>query len=150
MQTDRQKSNVETTMKPRVLIQIVVPALFCIAGCMEKNIENIDNSFIKGRYIGTYCEGIAVEILEESEIAKDWEGMFDSKKYTNSIVASIDTLFLSKTDSSEEIEKYILDGNVFYFQYKLGGYPRKGFNFCEPSSFITIFNISEKPLKTNH
>ncbi|MCH7414339.1 hypothetical protein MM213_12645 [Belliella sp. R4-6] len=132
-------------MDLRALIHTLLSILFCIAGCMEKDIENIDNSCIKGRYIGSYCEGVVVEIMNESDIGKNWEGMFDSKEYTNSVVASIDTIFLSTIDNREEIEKFILDGNVFYFQYKLGGYPRKEFDICEPSSFITIFNISTIP-----
>lgn len=105
--------------------------------------NDLDNSCIKGKYVGTYCEGIVVEILEESDIAMDWEGMFDSKTYMNSIVASIDTLFLSTLKNREEFEEFILEGNVFYFQYKLGGYPRKEYSICEPSSYITISNISK-------
>lgn len=132
-------------MKLRALIHTLLPILICNAGCMEKNIENIDNSCVKGRYIGSYCEGVVVEILEESDISTDWEGMFDSKIYTNSVVASIDTTLLSTIGNREEIQKLILDGNAFYFQYKLGGYPRKEFDICEPSPFITIFNISKKP-----
>jgi hypothetical protein len=127
-------------MKPRTLIATLLLTLFCISSCIE---DNIGNSCVKGRYIGTYCEGAIIEILDDNNIGIDWVGMFNSNKYTNSIVASIDTVFLSEINNREEIEKFILDGNTFYFQYKLGGYPRKKFNICEPSSFVTIFNISK-------
>jgi hypothetical protein len=98
---------------------------------------------IQGRYAGTYCDGMVVEILEESDIAMNWEGMFNSETYANSVVASIDTIFLSQLPDRREIEEFILAGNIFYFQYRMGGYPRKQFSICEPSPFITILNISK-------
>ncbi|EON79168.1 hypothetical protein ADIS_0397 [Lunatimonas lonarensis] len=86
---------------------------------------------------------MVVEILGESDIAKHWEGMFNSKKYANSVVASIDTIFLSQLPDRRELEEFILAGNIFYFQYRMGGYPRKEFSICEPSPFITILNITK-------
>jgi len=113
---------------------------FYVQGCLEK-----ENAYIclQGRYLGTYCDGMVVEVLGESDITLDWEGMFDSKIYVNSVVASIDTVFLSHLQERRELEDFILAGNIFYFQYKMGGYPRKKFNVCNPSPFITIFNISK-------
>ena len=111
-------------------------------GCLENETRD---TCLQGRYIGSYCDGMVVEIMGESDIAIDWEGMFDSETYSNSVVASVDTVFLSRVADRSELEAFILAGNSFYFQYRMGGYPRKQFNVCNPSPFITIFNVSEMP-----
>lgn len=121
------------------LILIITIGLF-VQGCLENDTREI---CLQGRYAGAYCGGMIVEILGKSDIAKDWEGMFDSETYSNSVVASLDTVFLSQVAERNELEAFILAGNSFYFQYRMGGYPRKQFNLCNPSAFVTIFNISE-------
>jgi hypothetical protein len=122
----------------------IILIIYFFQGCLENEIRV---NCLQGRYIGSYCEGMVVEIIGESDIAIDWEGMFDSETYSNSIVASLDTVFFSQATDRNELESFILAGNSFYFQYIMGGYPRKQFDVCNPSPFITIFSISEMPCR---
>ena len=126
---------------PHLFILLIIPFF---QGCLESEIR--DNC-LQGRFIRPYCEGLVVEIIGDSDIAMNWEGMYDSNTYSNSIVASLDTVFLSQATDRNELESFILAGNSFYFQYRVGGYPRKQFNVCNPSAFVTIFNISEMPCR---
>lgn len=122
----------------------IILIIYFFQGCLEN--ETRDHC-LQGRFIGSYCEGMVVEIIGDSDIAINWEGMFDSETYSNSVVASLDTVFLSQATDRNELEAFILAGNSFYFQYRMGGYPRKQFNICNPSPFVTIFNISELPCR---
>lgn len=122
-----------------VIVAIVIIGNF---GC-EKD-EIMINNCIKGKFIDTYCEGIVIQILDEADIGIDWNGMYDDKLFTNSVVASVDSL-MAKSIATPEI--YFSTDSVFYFKYINGGYPRKQYNLCEPSSFITITYVSKSPCK---
>ncbi|WP_162419494.1 hypothetical protein [Cyclobacterium roseum] len=132
--------NKESIGNSHFLLILLALVGFCAGGCLEKEAGEV---CLQGRYTGAYCEGMVVEILGESDIAMNWEGMFNSEAYTHSVVASVDTLFLSQLPDRTELEEYILAGNSFYFQYRIGGYPRKQYSICEPSPFITISTISK-------
>lgn len=135
-------------MKPRTILNwfhlFIILIISFFQGCLENETRN---HCLQGRFIGSYCEGMVVEIIGDSDIAMNWEGMYDSETYSNSIVASLDTVFLSQATDRNELESFILAGNSFYFQYRMGGYPQKQFNICNPSAFVTIFNISEMPCR---
>ena len=131
-------------MKARIIFNAQLILIILIGSFFQRCLENeTRDNCIQGRYVGSYCEGMVVEVIGDSDISIDWEGMFDAEAYSNSVVASIDTVFLSQVADRNELEAFILAGNPFYFQYRMGGYPRKQFNICNPSPFITIFNISE-------
>lgn len=94
-----------------------------------------------GKYIGNYCEGAVVQILDNHKIGRDWKNPFTTfgpEAYVNSVVASIDTLIAKKLDPD-----FFSTESVFYFKYREGGYGRKQFSNCEPSAFITITFISK-------
>lgn len=132
----------EPTISMILSLPLLILLCLGVGCCFEKEKEN---PYTQGRYVGMYCEGVVLELFGSTDIAMDWEGMFDGERYTHSIVASIDTVFLSTLGNREELEEFILEGNPFYFEYKLGGYPRKQYSICEPSAFVTIFNISKMP-----
>lgn len=95
---------------------------------------------VRGKFVGYYCEGIVIKILDNNDIGTDWIGMFDSKTYENSVVASIDSLLTKNLSNHSSL--FPAD-SIFYFDYKHGGYPRIQYNICDPSAYITITNISE-------
>ena len=109
-------------------------------GCRQDN--SFKSDCIRGMYIGEYCEGIVIKILDDHEIGRDWENIFDNSIiYRNSVVASIDTLMVNTTSINSDL---LSPDSVFYFKYRDGGYGRKQFNICEPSAFITITYVSNK------
>lgn len=125
-------------MKKIFILPIIVATI--IIGSCDKNEATINKNCIKAKFIGTYCEGIVIQIIDGADIGIDWNGMYDGKSYTNSVVASVDSL-LAKSIEVPEI--YFSVDSVFYFKYNNGGYPRNHYNLCEPSAFITISYISK-------
>jgi hypothetical protein len=97
-------------------------------------------------YTGNYCEGIVVKILDDHKIGKNWDSMDGTVSYTNSILASVDSLLIKSLSNPAS---YFSKDSIFYFQYKDGGYARKQYNVCEPSSFVTITFVSKNPCIKN-
>ncbi len=120
----------------RIAFLILPIGLFAFS-CEDQDLKS---DCVHGRYIGTYCEGAVIQILSDHIIGKDWKGMFNDEVYTNSVVASIDTLIAKGIDPD-----FFTPDAEFYFKYRDGGYSRKEFSICEPSAFITITYISENP-----
>lgn len=105
--------------------------------------QDLHSDCLHGKYIGDYCEGAVIQILDDHKIGRDWNNPFTTfgpETYTNSVVASIDTLIAKEIDPD-----FFSPGVEFYFKYRDGGYVRKQFSNCEPSAFITITFISENP-----
>lgn len=122
---------------------LVISSLFIFLNVScEKADEGDQTTCVKGKYIGTYCEGMAIEIIDDNKIGSDFIGMFDNKKYTNTIIASVDSVLLN---SMQNPDAYFTKDSIFYFKYKNGGYPRLTYNICEPSSSITLTYISKQP-----
>jgi hypothetical protein len=130
-----QNDKTQSVMK-KVIILILAIGLFAFS-CEDQDLKS---DCILGKYIGSYCEGAVVQILDNNKIGRDWKSMFSDEVYTNSVVASIDTL-MAKGLAPD----FFSTDSVFYFKYRNGGYARKQFNVCEPSAFITITFISKKP-----
>lgn len=130
-------------MKNIILLPVIVAIIIIGNSGCDKDEATINNC-IMGKFVDTYCEGIVIQILDETDIGIDWYGMYDGKSYTKSVVASVDSL-LAKTIATPEI--YFSADSVFYFRYINGGYPRKQYNLCEPSSSITITYVSKDPCK---
>lgn len=128
--------NLKNRFMKRIAFLILPIGLFAFS-CEDQDLRS---DCVRGRYIGTYCEGAVIQILSDHRIGKDWKGMFSDEVYTNSVVASIDTLIAKGIDP----DFLTLDAE-FYFKYRDGGYARKEFSICEPSAFITITYISENP-----
>ncbi len=120
-------------------ISLLILGISFVSNSCERNSSN---QCVKGMYIGDYCSGYAIKILDNSKIGKNWNGMYDSKVYENSVVASVDSIYLK---SVVQISQYFTPGSVFYFKYIDGGYPRPEFNICDPSAFITITSLSVTP-----
>lgn len=104
--------------------------------------DNTINKCVKGKFIGPYCEGIAIEIMGGSKIGKTWKNPYGIDTYKNSVVASIDSIY-AKTIM--DTNQFFSKDSIFYFLFREGGYPRQVFNVCEPSAFITITWISKSP-----
>jgi hypothetical protein len=96
---------------------------------------------IKGQYVGSYCSGSVINILDKTGIGKTWKGQ-DGTNYTNAVVASIDSIYIK---SVVHPDNYFKQGTIFYFKYRDGGYPRLEYNLCEPAPFITITYLSLSP-----
>lgn len=90
---------------------------------------------IKGKYLGQYCDGAVIQILDGHNIGKDWDSIFDDKHYENSVLASVDTAL---TKQGHFPDAFVSIDSVFYFHYIDGGYARKQYSNCQPTPFITI------------
>ena len=108
--------------------------------CGKNNEVNL--ACVKGKYLGIYCEGAVIQILDNVPIGKNWKSPFTSKNYQNCVVASLDTTIFKGTGNYPSVLARSTD-STFYFKYKDGGYSRKEYNLCEPSAFITITGVSE-------
>lgn len=83
-----------------------------------------------------YCEGFAIEILEsDSKLGTDWVGIYGTREFKNSIVASIDSTINVPTS-------LLTSDSIFYFKYEDGGYAQKLYKVCLPAPSITISYIS--------
>jgi len=108
--------------------------------------EDYENSgqteCLKGKYIGTSCGGVIIQLLEDHSIGQDWESIDGKRKFTNAVLANIDTIYAQQTGN---LSSYFLGDSIFYFKYIKGGYPVYQYILCEPFPFITITYLSEKP-----
>lgn len=131
-------------MKTRFSYLIHLTSILLVFSCESD--KEIPQDCVKGMYTGNYCEGIVVRILDDHKIGKSWNSMDGTVSYTNSIVASVDSLLLKSLSNPT---CYFSKDSIFYFQYMEGGYPRKQYNICEPSSFLTISFVSKNPCTKN-
>jgi len=120
---------------------LLLSTLVIGVGCVED--DTLQTDCIRGKYLGNYCEGAVVQILGEHKIGRDWKSMFSDEVYTNSVVASIDTLMAKDLDPD-----FFSTGAEFHFKYRDGGYGRKQFSVCEPSAFIIITFVSKIPMSS--
>lgn len=116
-----------------------------LTSCLGEG-TSVNGECVKGKYLGLYCEGVAVQILDGDSIGRDWFATYGDQHYKSSVVASIDTL-LTKQGFNPSILN--AEDSVFYFQYRKGGYARKQYNVCDPSPFITITFISRENCRQN-
>jgi hypothetical protein len=135
-------------MKPLVLniLLIIIGIIIINDSCENGKSSLATNQCIKGMFIGYYCDGLVIKILDESDIGKSWRATYGTEVYENSVVASIDSIYIK---SVPKVDQYFTQGSIFYFQYINGGYPRKQFNICDPSPFITITLLSSTPCPNN-
>jgi hypothetical protein len=124
-------------------IQLIIIVLIIVSDSCERTTTK---ECIKGMFLGYYCDGCVIKILDNSDIGKNWKATYTTEVYENSVVASVDSNYIK---SYPGIEQYLTQGSTFYFQYVDGGYPRKQYNICEPSPFITITSLSSTPCKVN-
>jgi hypothetical protein len=115
--------------------QVLILSIF--SAC-TKTENSLNRNCIEGKFMGFYCEGAVIQIVDNSNIGRDWISLDGSKIYEHSIVASIDTLLTKDID--DNISLFSSD-SIFYFKYREGGYARKQYNYCEPSPFLTITSI---------
>lgn len=125
----------------KMIILILSIGLFAFS-CEDQELKS---DCVFGKYIGNYCEGVVVQIQDDHKIGRDWKSMFSDEFYTNSVVASIDTLMAKGIDPN-----FFSSDSVLYFKYRDGGYGRKQFSICEPSAFITITFISKSPCQNEN
>ena len=104
-------------------------------GC--KNKPAAPSNCVKGKFTGTYCDGLVIQVLDKHAIGKDWKGI-DNKLYKNSVVANLDTNNFARLFNSVIFPK----DSIFYFLYRDGGYPRASYNLCEPSAYIIVTSIA--------
>jgi hypothetical protein len=117
-----------------------------IASCTVPDKDRDD--CVRGKYIGKYCEGSVIQLLDSRVKGKDWTGMNYDKIYKNSLVASLDTNAFNSTTNPDPFN--IQADSIFYFKFKEGGYPRKQYNVCDPSPFVTITFTSINPCLDLH
>jgi len=128
-------------MKTRFSLFVVYVSFMstiCTTSCSQQNSMTY---CIKGKYVGSYCSGSVITILDKNGIGKTWKGQ-DGTNYTNAVVASVDSIYIK---SVEHPENYFKAGKIFYFKYRDGGYPRPEYNLCVPEPFITITYLSLTP-----
>ena len=121
------------------LVFISLASIIILMGCTSS--ESVESRCIKGKYLGPYCSGWVIQILDGKVQGKAWTGMFDKRVYTNSFVASVDTIAIKGVSDPFNLSK----DSVFFFNFKEGGYPRQEFNVCEPAPFITITTVYPEP-----
>lgn len=125
-----------TKLIKRIALMLLPIGLFAFS-CED---QDLGADCVYGKYTGDYCEGAVIQILDDHKIGRDWTSMFSDEVYTKSVVASIDTLISMGLNPD-----FFSVGTEFYFTYRDGGFGRKQFSICEPSSFITITFISKTP-----
>lgn len=125
------------------LFLILFAAIAVFFSCVDA--DGVQSRCLKGKYRGIYCEGALIQLFNDKGPGKTWKSQFDTRTFENCIVANLDTtVFKGVTDP------YNMRGDsIFYFQFRDGGYARKEFKVCEPSSFITITKTSSDPCSDN-
>ena len=114
-------------------------AFVLATGC--KNQSHIPGDCIKGMYLGRYCGGAVIQIMDKRIEGKKWKS--DDRTYENCLVVNFDSTVFNSAYYPEP--SYSEPGSIFYFKFKEGGYPRRTFDYCEPSPFITITFTSPTP-----
>jgi hypothetical protein len=109
--------------------------------CETQDEPTLNLRCVKGKYLGQYCEGIVIQILDDTKFGKDWKGFFTSQPYSNAVVVSLDSLLIKSGYNPRSLSS---TDSIFYFRLKDGGYPRKQYNVCEPSPFMTVFLVSNE------
>jgi hypothetical protein len=117
-----------------------------IASCIIPDKDRDD--CVRGKFIGNYCDGYVIQLLDNRVKGKDWEGMHNGNIYKNSLVASLDTTVFNSTSFPDPLNTR--SDSIFYFKFKEGGYPRQKFNVCEPSPFVTVTITSPNPCLEQH
>jgi hypothetical protein len=107
----------------------------------------VKNECIKGKFLGSYCSGYIIQILDNSNIGKTWKSELHGIEYKNCLVANLDTAVF-KISTHKDALNASLD-SIIYFKFKEGGYPRQNFNICEPVPFVTITYTSPTPCPPN-
>jgi hypothetical protein len=128
----------QSTSRNKVLHSTVVLALLLCFSCQN---EETPNDCVRGKYLGDYCGGKIVQVLDDHRIGSNWKSAFGPEHYINSLVASIDTAAFG---SAPVLVSIFSPDSLFYFKYRDGGYPRKEYNNCQPGPWITITFISDR------
>jgi len=128
-------------MKTRLSFFLMITSFFSIISTTSCSQYDNLTSCTKGKYVGTYCSGSVINILDKNGNGKTWKGQ-DGTTYTNAFVASIDSVYIK---SVEHPENYFKPGTIIYFNYREGGYSRPEYNLCVPEPFITITYLSLSP-----
>lgn len=115
--------------------------ILILLSCNDKTISD-DNTCVKGKYIGGYCSGFVIEILDNSGIGKDLNLSMIGKQVKNGVIAHIDT---SLAKPYHKIEALFPEDSIFYFTYKYGKYPPKAFILCPQEASIIITSVSPSP-----
>jgi len=131
-------------MKKIVFLTLIALGLLTIGSSCNNSNDTKPSNCVKGKFIGFYCDGVVIQILDNHTIGKDWKNQFNSIFYKNSVIASMDSIVFKRSFKTSVFFK----DSVFYFQYKDGGYPRVQYNLCEPVPFITVFAISKNLCST--
>nr|WP_295924600.1 hypothetical protein [uncultured Dyadobacter sp.] len=121
------------------LFLILFTAIAGFLSCVDA--DGVQSRCLQGKYLGMYCEGAVIQLFNDEGPGKTWKNQFGTTMFTNCVVANLDTtVFKGITDPFN-----MKGDSVFYFQFRDGGYARKEFKVCEPSSFITITKTSLGP-----
>ncbi len=115
-----------------------------LIGIIAFSCKDTDISCLKGKFLDGYCEGVAIQILDDSKVGVDWSHpLWSSLKYENVVIASIDSVL---NIDINELSDLLGQDSVLYFSFREGGYPQIQYNLCYPAPFITITEISNDPL----
>jgi hypothetical protein len=120
------------------IMLLLIGITIVINSCEKRSSERC----IKGMFVGPYCFGSVIQILDQSGIGKNWNNQFNGLQYTNCVLASVDSVYFK---SIIDPERYFSKDSIFYFKYIEGGYSSQLFIICEPSPFITITSLSLVP-----
>jgi hypothetical protein len=90
--------------------------------------------------MGTYCEASVFQLLDDSKIGKSWETSF-GQIYTNCLLANVDTNYVKRTPSIPALTK----DSIYYVYFRVGSYPRRQYNLCEPGAFVIITDFATSP-----
>ncbi len=115
----------------RLLISIFLVALL---SCQE----SVNSRCVQGRYITDYCEGVVIQILDQTPLGQAWTDP-SGQGCPNCVVASLDTLVFKGSPTSF----FPVGKTPFYFKYRDGGYPQKAYALCNPAPSITVTALSE-------
>lgn len=107
---------------------------------------NQESPCVRGKYVGQYCDGSIIQILDDHKIGRDWDSIFEDKHYENCFLASIDSTL---TNQVKFPMVFASNDSVFYFRFVEGAYERKQYSLCLPVPFVTIIFASNNSCSFN-
>ena len=108
--------------------------------------DDLESPCVKGKYLGQYCGGAVIQILDDHNVGRDWDSIFEDKRYENCFLASIDSTL---TKQGHSPKAFASSDSVFYLRFIDGGYVRNQYNNCQPVPFVTVTFASNQSCSIN-
>ena len=95
----------------KVRIVLLVTLIATITFSCDNDLES---PCVQGKYLGQYCGGAVIQILGDYNVGRDWDSIFEDKRYENCFLASIDSTL---TKQGQFPKAFASSDSVFYFRF---------------------------------